>query len=117
VLFLGTVGLSTASAVGAWSELIRLRGALRRRLPDFDLPWKEDGKMILCALAAAVPGALVWWRLPAWPVQLTALIVLGVYALSYFAVAKLAGLEELDAWLGGIFGRLRRLRRSRREPG
>ena len=106
-LFLGTVGLSTASAVGAWSELIRLRGALRRRLPNFDLPWKEDGKMVLCALAAAVPGALVWWRLPAWPVHLTALIVLGVYALSYFAVAKLAGLEELDAWLGGFLMRLR----------
>jgi putative peptidoglycan lipid II flippase len=112
-LFLGAVGLSTASAVGAWSELLRLRRALRRRLPGFDLPWKEDGKMILCALAAALPGALVWWRLPAWPVRGVALIVLAVYAVSYFAVAKLAGLEELDLWLGGFLRRLGRLRRRR----
>src|SRR6185369_9922734 len=54
-LRLGSVGLSTASAVGAWLEVLRLRGKLRERLPGFDLPWRDDLRMIGVALAAAVP--------------------------------------------------------------
>jgi putative peptidoglycan lipid II flippase len=91
-LRLGAVGLSTASAAGAWLELTRLRRALRRRLPGFDLPWKQDGKMAACAL----------------PVRLEAPLVLAVYGIGYFAAARLAGLEEASAFLAGLRRRLRR---------
>jgi putative peptidoglycan lipid II flippase len=107
-LRLGSVGLSTASAAGAWMELMRLRSQLRRRLPDFDLPWRHDLQMIGVACAAAVPAALAWWLLPPLSVRLTAPLVLAVFGAAYFAVAKLARVEEATAFLGGIARRLRR---------
>ena len=110
-LRLGSVGLSTASAAGAWLELLRLRGQLRRRLPDFELPWGDDLRMIGIALGAAVPAALVWWLLPPLSVRLTAPLVLAVFGVAYFGIAKLAGVEEATAFLGSIGRRLRRLRR------
>jgi putative peptidoglycan lipid II flippase len=110
-LRLGSVGLSTASAAGAWLELLRLRGQLRRRLPGFDLPWKDDARMIGAALAAAVPAAIVWWLLPPLSVRLTAPMVLAAFGAAYFAVAKLAGVEEATAFLAGVGRRLGRFRR------
>ena len=111
-LRLGSVGLSTASAAGAWLELLRLRAQLRRRLPDFELPWGDDLRMIGIALGAALPAALVWWLLPPLSVRLTAPLVLAVFGVGYFGIAKLAGVEEATAFLGSIGRRLGRLRRK-----
>ena len=108
---LGSIGLSTASAVGAWLELLRLRGRLRRRLPGFDLPWRDDARMIGVALAAALPAALLWWLLPPLPARLAAPLVVAVYALIYFALAKLAGIAEVTDFLEGVKRRLGRFRR------
>lgn len=110
-LRLGSVGLSAASAVGAWLELLRLRAQLRRRLPAFDLPWRDDVRMIGVALAAAVPAALVWWLLPPLSVRLTAPLVLGVFGVSYFGIAKLAHVEEAASFLAALGRRLGRSRR------
>jgi putative peptidoglycan lipid II flippase len=108
-LYLGSVGLSLASGVGAWMELTQLRAALRRRLPEFELPWREDARVVLVALAATVPGALVWWLLPRGlhPIA-KAVLVLGPYGLAYLALAKLAGIEEVEAFVGGLRRRLTR---------
>ena len=107
--YLGSVGLSLASGFGAWMELTQLRAALRKRLPQFELPWREDARVILIALAAAVPGVAIWWFLPAGlhPI-LKAILVLGPYGLAYLALAKLAGIEEVEAFVGGILRRLGR---------
>ena len=111
-LRLGSVGLSTASAAGAWLEVLRLRGQLRRRLPGFDLPWRDDARMIGIALAAALPAALLWWLLPPLSVRLVvAPLVLGVFGVVYFAIAKLAGVEEAADFLAGVGRRLGRFRR------
>jgi putative peptidoglycan lipid II flippase len=106
-LRLGSVGLSTASAAGAWLELLRLRAQLRRRLPGFELPWGDDLRMIGIALGAAVPAALVWWLLPPLSVRLTAPLVLAVFGVAYFGIARLAHVEEAAAFLGGIGRRLK----------
>jgi hypothetical protein len=65
--------------------------------------------VVLIALAAAVPGAAVWWFLPGGlhPI-LKAVLVLGTYGLAYLALAKLAGIEEVEAFVGGIRRRLGR---------
>ena len=108
-LYLGSVGLSLASGFGAWMELYQLRRALRRRLPDFELPWREDGRMVLLALAAALPGAAVWWLLPAsLSLWLLAGVVLGTYGLAYLLLCRLAGVEEVEAFVGGLRRRLKR---------
>ncbi len=106
--YLGSVGLALASGFGAWMELYQLRAALRRRLPDFELPWREDARMALLALAAALPGALVWWLLPPLRPILTAVLVLGTYGLSYLMLAKLARIEEVESLLAGVRRRLRK---------
>jgi putative peptidoglycan lipid II flippase len=110
-LRLGSVGLSTASAAGAWLELMRLRGQLRRRLPGFDLPWRDDVRMIGVAVAAAVPAGLAWWALPPLSVRLAAPLVLAVFGLAYLGMAKLAHVEEASAFLAAVGRRLGRFRR------
>ncbi|HEX3130775.1 MAG TPA: murein biosynthesis integral membrane protein MurJ [Thermoanaerobaculia bacterium] len=107
-LYLGSLGLAFASGFGAWMELYQLRKALKRRLPDFALPWREDARMALLALAAALPGALVWWLLPPLHPMLKAVLVLGTYGLTYLALAKLARLEEVESMLAGVRRRLKR---------
>src|SRR5215203_2220155 len=107
-LCLGPVGLSLASGFGAWMELYQLRRALRRRLPEFELPWREDARMVLIALAAALPGAAVWWLLPPLHPIVKAAVVLGAYGVSYLLVARLAGVEEVEAFVGGLKRRLGR---------
>ncbi|MFL6263506.1 MAG: murein biosynthesis integral membrane protein MurJ [Thermoanaerobaculia bacterium] len=108
-LYLGSLGLAFASGFGAWMELYQLRAALRRRLPDFHLPWREDFRMALLALAAILPGALVWWLLPAAlrPI-LKAVLVLGTYGVAYLGLAKVARLEEVESLLAGVRRRLGR---------
>jgi peptidoglycan biosynthesis protein MviN/MurJ (putative lipid II flippase) len=111
-LRLGSVGLSTASAAGAWLEVLRLRGRLRRRLPGFDLPWRDDVRMIGIAVAAALPAALLWWLLPPLSVRfVVAPLVLAVFGVTYFALAKLARVEEAADFLAGVGRRLGRFRR------
>jgi putative peptidoglycan lipid II flippase len=107
-LFLGSVGLSLASGFGAWMELYQLRRALRRKLPQFELPWREDARMVLIALGAALPGAAVWWLLPPLPIILKALVVLGTYGLTYLLICRLAGVEEVESFIGGLRRRLKR---------
>ncbi len=107
-LFLGSVGLSLASGFGAWMELYQLRRALRRRLPEFELPWREDVRMVLIALGAALPGAVVWWLLPPLPIILKAVVVLGTYGVTYLLICRLAGVEEVESFLSGLRRRLKR---------
>jgi len=107
-LYLGSVGLSLASGFGAWMELYQLRRALRRRLPEFELPWREDGRMVLLALGAALPAAVVWWLLPPLSFVLKAGVVLGTYGLAYLLLCRLAGVEEVEAFVGGLRRRLKR---------
>ena len=107
--YLGSVGLSLASGFGAWMELYQLRRALRRRLPEFELPWREDARMVLIALGAALPAAVLWWwRLRSFPLLLKAGVVLGTYGLTYLLLCRLAGIEEVEAFVGGLRRRLKR---------
>jgi putative peptidoglycan lipid II flippase len=106
-LYLGSLGLAFASGFGAWMELYQLRRALRKRLPGFRLPWRDDARMALLSLVAVLPGALVWWLLPAGLRPfLKAVLVLGAYGTAYLALAKLARLEEVESLLAGARRRL-----------
>lgn len=105
-LFLGAVGLSLASALGAWVELALLHTGLRAHLDQFHLPIGDLCKKSGIALLAAIPAAIVWAFLPALHIALSAVIVVGLFAAIYLALARASGLSELESWLG----RLRRRR-------
>jgi hypothetical protein len=62
--------------------------------------------MILLALAAVLPGALVWWLLPPLRPVFKAILVLGTYGAAYLVLAKLARLPEVESLLAGVRRRL-----------
>jgi putative peptidoglycan lipid II flippase len=110
-LYLGALGLALASGAGAWLELARLSAALRRRLPDFDLPWRRDARMALLALAAALGAGVLWFLVRPWPLVPKALLVLCAYGGCYLAAAHLAGVDELAGFIARLGAAGRRLRR------
>lgn len=101
-LRLGAVGLAVGSAVGAWYELLRLRGRLRGMLGGFELPLRPVARMLALSTAAALPATLVWWLLPPLHPALTGLAVVGTYAAAYLAGALLARFPEAESWMGRI---------------
>ena len=107
-LYLGAVGLGLASGVGAWLELLLLRGALAQRAPGQFLPAREMAKMLGLALAASAPAGLLWWLLPPLPVLVRGLLVLGSYCVLYLLLARLVMPEELGVWIGRFGRRLGR---------
>lgn len=111
-LRLGALGLALAAGVTSWYELARLARALGKELPSFEAPLRYVGRASAAAAVGALPALAVWYLLPDLPLVLGACIVLAVYALSYFAVAKQLGLDELQTWLGA-FSRRRPKNRGR----
>ena len=96
-LHLGALGLAAASGCGAWLELLRLRRALRRRLPEFELPGRR-------AVGAGGAAAAVWWAARGVPLVAGAALVLGTYGAVYLVGARLAGFEALDRWWSAVRG-------------
>lgn len=101
-LFLGAVGLSLASAVGAWIELALLQSGLRVHLEPFRLPIGDLMRKSGTALLAAVPAAVVWIYLPPMHVALAATLIVGLFAADYLALAWGFGLMELRTWVGRL---------------
>jgi putative peptidoglycan lipid II flippase len=107
-LRLGAVGLALASGAGSWFELLRLRAALMRRIPELRLPWRETGRLLLLAAGASLPAALLWAVLPPLHPLLLAPLVLAPFALVYLGLARILAPEELAFWVGRFGRRLRR---------
>lgn len=103
VLYLGATGLALGAAVGAWYELARIRFRLKAAHSTVTLPAAVLVRMAGCALAAAVPGGILWWFLdPVAPTWLTAPAVVALYALAYLGLAHGFGVSELASWLAGL---------------
>lgn len=105
---LGPVGLALAAGVGAWIEWGVLRRSLGSRLGEIGAGADVVGRMLAAAALAAVVGRAVDWLLPPVPPLVAAVLVLGPYALTYFAFAHIFGLAEAAAYLRGLAARLRR---------
>lgn len=105
---LGAVGLALASGLASWLELLLLRRVLAHSLPGTPVPWRDLGRLVLMALAAAVAAGLLWLALPRVHVAVQGLAVLGTYAATYLLLARVTGAEELGFWLGRFARRLKR---------
>ncbi len=101
-LFFGAVGLSLASSVGAWCELVLLRHRLASKLPELRLPIRHIAARTLLATAAALPALVSWWLLASASFLVQAIVVLGLYMAAYLGVAWWRRLPELDMWLGRL---------------
>jgi len=107
-LRLGAVGLSFASGIGAWFELLRLQAALARRGAAGVLPWRETGRLLFLAGIAAVAAAGLWSILPEMHRAVEALVVVGSFGLAYLGLSRWLAAEELSFWTGRFGRRLRR---------
>jgi putative peptidoglycan lipid II flippase len=107
-LHLGALGLALGSAVGAWWELVSLLRSARPRVDGIEIPWRALGRMAGLAVAAAVPGTLLWWLLPRLHPLPLAVLVLGAFTSLYLGGAALARFPEMDSWLGRLGRRFRR---------
>jgi putative peptidoglycan lipid II flippase len=99
-LFLGALGLSLASAVGAWWELLRLGRGLGRRVEGLRPPWRHLSTWLVLALAATLPALALAWRLPSLHPLLEGALVPGTFAAAYLVLTRLVGMSELRSWLG-----------------
>ena len=103
---LGAVGLSAASAVGAWVELLLLSVRSRRHLPRMTNPVRTLGRPAAAAAGAFVLAGAARLLLPDIPMLpdirylpdlsllITATVVVGVAVTGYVAIAARIGVEE-----------------------
>jgi putative peptidoglycan lipid II flippase len=109
-LLFGAVGLALGASVAAWVELTQLVRALKRRVPEFGLPWGRMAQMLGLAGLAAIPTAGLRWLVPAepFPIWLYGPAILGVYGVAYLALGYFLGFDEGDSWVGKFTRRLKR---------
>ncbi len=91
---LGAVGLSAASALGAWVELMLLATLCRRRLPDMSNPLRSLCKPAIGAVGALVITGVFRLLLPDLPLPVSASLVVGTAALSYVIIGSRVGIQE-----------------------
>lgn len=91
---LGAVGLSAASAVGAWVELLLLSVRSRRQLPCMTNPVRTLGRPAAAAAGAFVLAGTTRLLLPDLSLLITAAVVVGVAVIGYAAIASRIGVEE-----------------------
>jgi len=103
----GVAGLTASAGVAGWVEFTLLRRTLNRRIGHTGLP----GVLVVKLWLSAGAGAAVAWILkllisPLHPVPL-AIIVLGAYGITYFAVTSALGLPEARVAIARVLGRRR----------
>lgn len=101
----GVVGLTASAGVAGWVEFSLLRRTLNRKIGRTGLPLSFMAKLWIAAGA----GAAVAWTLkllvsPLHPIPL-AIIVLGPYGVTYFAVTSALGLPEARVLIGRVLRR------------
>jgi putative peptidoglycan lipid II flippase len=112
---LGAAGLAAGAGLAAWYEWRLLREQVRRRLGAFGVGRHIFLRLATAALAAGAAGRTVAWFLP--PLEfvpgdlgpaLRAAVILGVFGVVYFGLARALGISEAEAALARLGGRLRR---------
>ena len=91
---LGLIGLTASAGMAAWVEFLLLRSSLNRRIGWTGLQLSTISKILISALAsAAVAFAVKYWVQAMHPLPAGFLVVL-VFGLLYFAVARLMRIPE-----------------------
>lgn len=105
---LGPVGLALGAAIGAWLEWGLLRTRLRHRIGDVGTGAPQLAQMFGSALVAAAAGHGVRVAAGGSHPVLVAALVVGVFGVVYFAVARMLGLAEARVVLDSVVRRIKR---------
>ena len=104
----GVVGLTASASVAAWIEFVLLRRTLNRRIGRTGLPLPYLLKLWFAAFLGAAAGWGCKLLLgPRHPIPV-AVLVLGIYGLSYFALTSAFGIPEAR----NVIGRALRITKS-----
>ena len=105
----GAAGLTISAGFAGWVEFALLRRSLQSRIGSLTIPTSLSWKTWIAALAAAGVATGLRWFVPAEPLVLRGILLVGVYGGLYLSLAHVMGLFEVRA----LFARaLRRGRRS-----
>ena len=105
---LGAAGLTISAGLAGWVEFVLLRRSLNRRIGRTGLTVSYTAKLWVGALAGVVVGWGLKLLVPGWhPIPL-AIVVLGGYGITYFAVGYLFGLTQAQIIIGRILRLARR---------
>ncbi|MBI3791480.1 MAG: murein biosynthesis integral membrane protein MurJ, partial [Gemmatimonadetes bacterium] len=101
----GVAGLTLGSGLGGWIEYGLLRAALRRRIGPVGTPRPFLATLWGLAIVSAVAGGVLRFASGTVPALVVSLAGLLVYAVTYVALARVAGVREVAAVLARLPGR------------
>lgn len=93
----GVAGLTASAGIAGWVEFVLLRSRLNRRIGQTGLPVSFAAKLWSAAVASAAVGWAIKLAIGQVHTIILAALVLIPYGLTYFAVASLWGLPEMQA--------------------
>lgn len=102
----GAIPLAAAAGAAAWVEWLMLRRSLAKRMGHVPAGRKAIWRMLAAAVIAAFAARVLYVSLPSWGPLLQAMLVLPVYGVLYFVLARAFGIEE--AALGRVLRVLKR---------
>ncbi len=103
----GAAGLTASAGIAGWVEMLLLRSSLNARIGRTGLPAEYVAKLWTCATAAAAGGWGIKLAIPALHPVLTAILVLGPYGLTFFAMTFALKIPEATTAIGRV-ARLKR---------
>jgi putative peptidoglycan lipid II flippase len=101
----GAVGLTASAGVAGWIEFYLLRRKMNRKLGPTGVPARIMLKLWSAACLAAVTACAVEYLVPSHGPIVTAVYVLGVYGVTYFAVTYLMRIRECVELLSKLLRR------------
>jgi putative peptidoglycan lipid II flippase len=105
---LGPVGLALGSALGAWLEWALLKRSLKRQIGSVGTGASQLARMFGSALAGAAAGYGSRLAIPGAHPIMAAAVVAAVFAVVYFGVARMLGLEMARTVMDSALRRIRR---------
>lgn len=104
----GAAGLTASAGVAGWVEFVLLRLAINRRIGSTGVPFTYLVRLWSAALVAAGIAWGVRWLLGSFPPIPEAMLLLGVYGVSYLALALAFGVTEVAEVTGRVSSLVRR---------
>jgi putative peptidoglycan lipid II flippase len=102
----GAVGLTASAGMAGWIEFYLLRRKMNQKLRPTGVPARIMFKLWSAACLAAIAACAVEYLVPSHGPIVTAVYVLGVYGIAYFAVTYLMHIRECVELLGKLLHRV-----------
>lgn len=104
----GTAGLTASAGIAGWVEFHLLRRKMNRTLGRTGVSVSTMAKLWSAACLAALVACAIEYLVPGYGPIITAIYVLGIYGITYFALTYLMHIPECEALFAKVLRRLGR---------